>query len=183
MNTAILKNIKTTDFKGWIKPIFWIFVLFLVAKFMLGITGIFTKIGNTLINPFGSSEAELNEQKENASTVVTLVENIPGNGTLSNNGNWYPIAASQLFTAMDGAGTDKSVIASVLSKIKNDSDAKELILAFGVKKHTTLWVQTNGHLIDWFGWELSDMPPPIGDMELTVVIKERFKNCGIPLPW
>ena len=45
----------------------------------------------------------------------------------------YMDLANQLFTAMDGIGTDNEAITSVFKQIKNVADLNELIIAYGTR--------------------------------------------------
>jgi hypothetical protein len=74
---------------------------------------------------------------------------------LSANKADYNLWASQLYTAMDGAGTETDTIYRVLKNIETQDDWNQLIKAFGVKESTSWFSSFKGTLVDWLSDELS----------------------------
>ncbi|MEG2666269.1 MAG: hypothetical protein RSA02_04555 [Bacteroidales bacterium] len=67
----------------------------------------------------------------------------------------YSILANQLFTSMNGVGTDFKSIERVLIKIKNNDDWNDLIKAFGTREVKRWPYKFTGTLYDWFQDELT----------------------------
>jgi hypothetical protein len=95
----------------------------------------------------------------------------PTTGVKVNTGNLtsgradYELWASQLRTAMKGAGTDEDTIYRVLQNIHNQDDWNQLIKAFGVQEGS--WLSGfKGTLIDWLSNELSPAEKDIANQIL-----------------
>ncbi len=68
----------------------------------------------------------------------------------------YVLYASQLHTAMSGAGTDTDTIMRVLGALKTSEDWSALLKAFGTRSVSKWWGYSfSGTLIDWLTDELS----------------------------
>jgi hypothetical protein len=67
----------------------------------------------------------------------------------------YTLWASQLFTAMDGIGTDEDTILRIVQKIKNQDDWNQLVKSFGVREASAFTSSFSGTLLDWLADELS----------------------------
>jgi hypothetical protein len=57
--------------------------------------------------------------------------------------NQYKLFADQIYTAMEGAGTDEESILSVIYKMKNADDWNMLIKAYGERKLTIFWITSH----------------------------------------
>lgn len=69
----------------------------------------------------------------------------------------YVLYASQLHTAMSGAGTDTGTVMRVLGALKTSEDWNALLKAFGTRSVKKWWgYHFSGTLIDWLSDELSD---------------------------
>lgn len=68
----------------------------------------------------------------------------------------YVLYASQLYTAMVGAGTDTDTIMRVLGALRTSEDWNALLKAFGTRSVKKLWGYSfSGTLIDWLTDELT----------------------------
>lgn len=68
----------------------------------------------------------------------------------------YVLYASQLHTAMIGAGTDTDTIMRVLGALYTSEDWNALLKAFGIRSVKKFWGYSfSGTLIDWLTDELS----------------------------
>ncbi len=75
---------------------------------------------------------------------------------LSYNNTQYVLYASQLYTAMAGAGTDTDTIMRVLGALYTSEDWNALLKAFGTRSIKKWWGYSfSGTLIDWLTDELS----------------------------
>lgn len=67
----------------------------------------------------------------------------------------YTLYANQLYTAMNGAGTDEKTIYRVLGQLQSADDWYQLVKAFGTKKASSWLSGFEGTLYDWLSDELS----------------------------
>ena len=68
----------------------------------------------------------------------------------------YKAMADQLFNAMDGLGTDDTVIYDVLNRLNNIDDWNYLVKMYGTRSNTS-WVSSfSGILTTWLRDELDD---------------------------
>lgn len=68
----------------------------------------------------------------------------------------YLLLASQIYTAMAGAGTDFDTVMRIFGSLKNLDDWNALVKAFGTKSVSKWWGYSfEGTLIDWLTDELS----------------------------
>jgi hypothetical protein len=87
----------------------------------------------------------------------------------------YGLMAQKLFLAMDGVGTNKANVMSVLYSMRNGDDMLMLIKQFGVKRHgfiTSLWFGEDLNLIGWLNSEFKG-----SDLEQVGTI---FRSFGVP---
>lgn len=68
----------------------------------------------------------------------------------------YKLMASQLYTAMKGAGTDEDAIYRVCKKLQNADDWNAVVKAFGTKTSSNWVYSFSGTLYDWLQDELND---------------------------
>jgi hypothetical protein len=85
----------------------------------------------------------------------------------------YEVWASQLFTSMDGVGTETDTIYRVLKNIKTKDDWNQLVKSFGVKKSTSWLSSFEGTLLDWLSDELS--------VKEKNLVNEILKPAGVQL--
>lgn len=75
---------------------------------------------------------------------------------LSYSNTQYVLYASQLYTAMSGAGTDTDTIMRVLGNLYTSEDWNALLKAFGTRSVKKWWGYSfSGTLIDWLTDELT----------------------------
>ncbi len=74
---------------------------------------------------------------------------------LSYDKSQYDLWASQLFSAMEGGGTNEDSVYRVLLNIKNQDDWNQLVKAFGVKEDGSWYISFSGTLVDWFNSEFN----------------------------
>lgn len=87
----------------------------------------------------------------------------------------YGLMAQKLFLAMDGVGTNKTSVMSVLNSMRTGDDMLMLIREFGVKRYgiiTSLWFGKDLNLIGWLNSEFKG-----SDLEQVGTI---FRSFGIP---
>lgn len=66
----------------------------------------------------------------------------------------YTLYANQLYTAMNGLGTDEETIYRVLGHLQTADDWNQLVKAFGTKKASSWLSGFEGTLYDWLSDEL-----------------------------
>lgn len=67
----------------------------------------------------------------------------------------YTLYANQLYTAMNGVGTDEETIYRVLGQLQSADDWYQLVKAFGTKKASSWLSSFEGTLYDWLSDELN----------------------------
>lgn len=67
----------------------------------------------------------------------------------------YTLYANQLYTAMNGVGTDEETIYRVLAQLQSADDWYQLVKAFGSKKASSWFSSFEGTLYDWLSDELN----------------------------
>lgn len=67
----------------------------------------------------------------------------------------YTLYANQLYTAMNGVGTDEKTIYRVLGQLQSADDWYQLVKAFGTKKASSWLSSFEGTLYDWLSDELN----------------------------
>jgi hypothetical protein len=95
--------------------------------------------------------------------------------SLSYSTSEYGLMAQALFLAMDGIGTNKTNVMSVLNSMRTGDDMLMLIKQFGVKRYgiiTSLWFGQDLNLIGWLNSEFKG-----SDLERIGTI---FRSFGIP---
>ena len=116
--------------------------LIIVYKVYKGISATFGAIGdgaNALGSDFGlnqSKDAILNSNNTLKGSTLSVNKN-----SLSFSSDSYDRMATQLYTAMEGIGTNDVSVKAILNAQKNQSDWNQTIQAFGIKK--------DKNLIDW----------------------------------
>lgn len=87
----------------------------------------------------------------------TVISNPVEKGNLTYESSWYKTSANQIFNAMNGAGTDESVIHSILLKLRNQDDYNQLNREYGVRKLSrALQSDLDGTLIEHLTDDLSN---------------------------
>lgn len=150
----------TNDPKKAATLVCMILLIFLVVWIVIKIFGnkissIFTKAGNQIQQSIDMQQIE--DRYTGQQKSYTTFE--------------YETMASNLYTAMKGAGTNEAAIRAVMNKMKNDLDVYALIDAFGTRD--AAWPSSwSGTLSDWLIDELSTS-------DLEKYVNSVLKSKGI----
>ncbi len=179
---ALNKNMDSREAKGWGQLVIYAIIALVILPIFLNVGKIF-KFGTGFLTNFFSDKTATDQVPVIQEQVVDPVKKLLVKNKCTKDDAWFTSTALKLEQAMQGWGSDRGTISPLIYALNSDDDARALYIAFGVRINTD-GNNEAGDLTQWFGWEFSNLPEWLGgSSNMVSLIKDKFQNSGIPLPW
>lgn len=137
----------------------------------------FTKFKDAIDNLFSfKSDKDKQAEEQKITRSKAAVQNVTVNESkLPHNNVYYLTFAKMLYTAMEGAGTDKSKIERIFEL--TPEEFKKVFKEFGVQQNRMFGLDVGipGNLVEWLEYELNE----IGDGSLLNRLRQHVARSGL----